>query len=530
MIWIINSVESLQVRERASTSRLTTTPFQIAPRTRGEFYNYDSKSQRVVSDYRYFYYYDNNGNLTSKQGIGLTGEVTNYSYSSENQLLSVYSYVPASGYNPSQLWIPNSQLIQEIHYAYDAMGRRIHKSVTNYTAPTDPNQTFTRSYVYDGGNILLEFDGSNDLLARYTHSLATDDELAVSVRNVSQGSNPIGTPGSYQFLKDGQGSIVDIADTNGNRLQTALYSAYGTRLALKNGAGVDISNSPVLRTTYAFAGRELDPETGLYYNRARYYDSTIGRFLQKDPAPGSLFMPASVVNSYAYSANNPQNVFDPSGMSWLSDHIGGIVAGVEAAITIIGIVVSIVTADPAVTIVLSSDLAAETTVEGGAALIPMAQAAMGAGDIAATGVLAGAAAVASYSDAFAAAATTASMSVNATAASVQAAALSAAPTSIVQPVSLSLATDPANANPRATFDKVQNLLESTRQVFTQQSSSCWHITMAGLVALDALSATPANGATVTNNIASQPFFENKAIADENCSVWNLPGMWNPYPF
>ena len=327
------------------------------------------------------------------------------------------------------------------------MGRRIHKSVTNYTAPSDPNQTFVRSYVYDGGNILLEFDGSNDLLARYTHSLATDDELAVSVRNVSQGSNPIGAPGSYQFLKDGQGSIVDIADTNGNRLQTALYSAYGTRLTLKNGAGVDISNSPILRTTYAFAGRELDPETGLYYNRARYYDSTIGRFLQKDPSPGSLFVPASVVNAYAYSANNPQNLSDPSGMSWLSDHWGAVVAGAEAAITIIGIVVSIVTADPAVTIDLSSDLAAETSAEGGADLLPLTSATMGAGTVAAPGVLAGAQAAVTYASSYAAAATSAATSANVTAPSIQAAAQSSAPATVTQPVPQGLAKSGAAIGP-----------------------------------------------------------------------------------
>lgn len=34
---------------------------------------------------------------------------------------------------------------------------------------------------------------------------------------------------------------------------------------------------------YAFTGREWDPETGLYYYRARYYDPKVGRFLSEDP-------------------------------------------------------------------------------------------------------------------------------------------------------------------------------------------------------------------------------------------------------
>ncbi|MCL4244488.1 MAG: RHS repeat-associated core domain-containing protein, partial [Candidatus Dadabacteria bacterium] len=34
---------------------------------------------------------------------------------------------------------------------------------------------------------------------------------------------------------------------------------------------------------YSYTGREYDAESGLYYYRARYYDPSIGRFLQEDP-------------------------------------------------------------------------------------------------------------------------------------------------------------------------------------------------------------------------------------------------------
>jgi RHS repeat-associated protein len=33
----------------------------------------------------------------------------------------------------------------------------------------------------------------------------------------------------------------------------------------------------------AFTGREWDPEIGLYYYRARYYDPKVGRFVGEDP-------------------------------------------------------------------------------------------------------------------------------------------------------------------------------------------------------------------------------------------------------
>ena len=41
-----------------------------------------------------------------------------------------------------------------------------------------------------------------------------------------------------------------------------------------------------------------------------------GAFLQKDPSPGAVGIPVSVVNSYGYAANNPGRFRDPSGRSW----------------------------------------------------------------------------------------------------------------------------------------------------------------------------------------------------------------------
>src|SRR5581483_6669462 len=87
----------------------------------GGNYVYDNKSQRLTEDYRNFYFYDNNGNLISKQAKGLNGEVTNFSYSSENQLLGIKSYLPGS-----------TSPAQEITYLYDALGRRIQKQVIDH--------------------------------------------------------------------------------------------------------------------------------------------------------------------------------------------------------------------------------------------------------------------------------------------------------------------------------------------------------------------------------------------------------------
>ena len=57
-------------------------------------------------------------------------------------------------------------------------------------------------------------------------------------------------------------------------------------------------------------GREFDPETSLYYYRARYYDSAAGRFLSEDPAKS----PANP-NRYRYVRNSSPNRVDASGMT-----------------------------------------------------------------------------------------------------------------------------------------------------------------------------------------------------------------------
>ena len=61
---------------------------------------------------------------------------------------------------------------------------------------------------------------------------------------------------------------------------------------------------------YTFTARE-DDGTGLYYYRARYYHSTIGRFVSEDPV--EYF--GGDVNLFAYVANDPIDGTDPFGLT-----------------------------------------------------------------------------------------------------------------------------------------------------------------------------------------------------------------------
>jgi RHS repeat-associated protein len=59
---------------------------------------------------------------------------------------------------------------------------------------------------------------------------------------------------------------------------------------------------------YLFTGRQLDEEAGLYFYRARYYDTIKGRFLQHDPDGYR-----DGWNLYEYVKDSPMNAVDPRG-------------------------------------------------------------------------------------------------------------------------------------------------------------------------------------------------------------------------
>ena len=79
--------------------------------------------------------------------------------------------------------------------------------------------------------------------------------------------------------------------------------------------GLEYENNWVANSI-RFGGRELDSETGLYYNRARYYDPQVGRFVSEDPIGLQGGM-----NPYAYAGNDPVTFSDPFGLCAQTDSI-----------------------------------------------------------------------------------------------------------------------------------------------------------------------------------------------------------------
>jgi len=206
------------------------------------------------------YAYDANGNTTSKTDS--TGTTT-YSWDYDNRLTS--ASLPGSG--------------GTVSYRYDSMGRRIYKSSSSGTS----------IYAYDGDNLIEETNSAGGTVARYSQGQNIDEPLAML---------RAGTTSYYQA--DGLGSVTSLSNAPGALAQTYTRDSLGNQIA----------SSGSITNPFQYTAREFDTETSLYYYRARYYDSTIGRFISEDPAGFS----SDTLNFYDYVSNNPLVLSDPSGL------------------------------------------------------------------------------------------------------------------------------------------------------------------------------------------------------------------------
>ncbi len=162
-----------------------------------------------------------------------------------------------------------------------------------------------------------------------------------------------GLTGSYFFLTDHVHSTRLVTDATGKVQTRYVYMPFG-RLnpALTNndvdGDGVGFS------TELKFTGQEYDFESGLYNYHARLYDPATGRFLQTDPQINDLPGFASF-DAYAYTANNPINMTDPSGeyIFMVAGFLGFAFAVVQTVLAI-AVLVTLVAVSIAVSLIISA--------------------------------------------------------------------------------------------------------------------------------------------------------------------------------
>ena len=232
---------------------------------------------------------DANGNELTKTNIA-TGDYWTYGYDDRNELTSAVDKTSGNVIETSAV------------YKYDAFGNRTEKDVTI------SGTTVVTKFVLDGwkasnghltGNanwdVLADLSGTGSLKTRYLRGDVVDQVFAQLAYN-----GTTFTPNWY--LTDVRGSVRDIINNAGAVQDSITYSAFGVITAETNSSN---------RGRYTWTGRELDVETALQYNRARYYDSNIGRWMGQDP----LGFAAGDSNLYRYVHNQPTDATDPSGLA-----------------------------------------------------------------------------------------------------------------------------------------------------------------------------------------------------------------------
>jgi len=93
-----------------------------------------------------------------------------------------------------------------------------------------------------------------------------------------------------------------LTNTSGAVTDTYDYDAFGNLL---HSTGTSQNN-------YLFAGEQYDPDLHLYYNRARYLNTSTGRFWSMDTEEGSDEEPLSL-HKYLYASGDSVNRIDPTG-------------------------------------------------------------------------------------------------------------------------------------------------------------------------------------------------------------------------
>ncbi len=287
------------------------------------------------------YTLDASGNRT--QIVDLTGGVTRYRYDGLNRLSS---WVAPSGqvtyydYDAVGNRISMTSAAGSTSYSYDAADRMLNAGTTSFTYDGNGNLLTktvggtTLSFTFDalnrlgsvsGGGVAAQYlyDGDGNRISQQVGGSYYQYALDLARRNpvVLNESGPdgnmdfqygltllSGSSGTLEqfYQADGVGSTANVTDATGKLRASYTYDPWGRVLNPLDPLGT--------KDKFKFASEALDPQTGLYYLRARYYDPTVGRFISRDPLAGSIDVPMSR-NRYVYALSNPVRYTDTLGLA-----------------------------------------------------------------------------------------------------------------------------------------------------------------------------------------------------------------------
>jgi RHS repeat-associated protein len=211
------------------------------------------------------YDYDAFGNLIRERRGRGHALITEYRYDCQHRLIGITQ--------------PNGQTAS---YRYDPFGRRISKTVDGITT----------EFFWQGDRLIAEHHAD-----RHRSYLYEPDSFRPLV--LLDGFGPQDTK-AFHYQLDHLGTPQELTDPDGDIVWSAHYRAYGQISRLDKGK---------IDNPLRFQGQYFDQESGLHYNRHRYYNPDVGRYLTPDPVKLG-----GGINAYLY-APNPTGWVDPLGLS-----------------------------------------------------------------------------------------------------------------------------------------------------------------------------------------------------------------------
>lgn len=182
---------------------------------------------------------------------------------------------------------------------YDPLGRRTRKTFGDTST----------EYFWDTDRLAAELQrgGRNDGRLRvYVYA----DDFSLTPWLVIDYDSVDAEPASgklYYLVTDQRGAPVAALDGAGRKVWSARLEPYGLAEIEAHGRA-DGADGAGFELSLRLAGQWCDTETGLYYNRFRYYSPELGRYMEEDPAGTG-----GGVNLYAYTSG-PLVQFDPRGL------------------------------------------------------------------------------------------------------------------------------------------------------------------------------------------------------------------------
>lgn len=224
---------------------------------------------------------------------GKFGRIDEYTYRADGRMTNYSRLV-------------KTRRVLSVDYLYDALGRRImkkHAKIGDQKHDCDRNERTLQSYIYlSDQDRIMQARNHEGKWVTYLDGQGIDEHLAYVVQH---GSGKNQKYDGQAYLTDHLGSVINSPATGNDRE----YGPFGESVHHFewNPWAFSFHQDPA---NYAYAGRQFDLESALYYNRARMYDPESGRFLSKDP----IGFIAGDENLYRYVKNNPLISTDPMGL------------------------------------------------------------------------------------------------------------------------------------------------------------------------------------------------------------------------